>query len=113
MAQKKETRIQNEIRTDLSKYGVVFRMNSGLFFGAGGQPVRVGVPGMSDLLYIGEPYTSGTPTVAWIEVKTLTGKAREEQETFIEAMQKLGCKAGIARSTQAALDIIFEKEIQQ
>lgn len=100
-----ETALANRIRVALSKYGVVFRQNSGVFTDAAGNRIRIGVVGMSDLLYIGAPVISGQPTVAWLEVKTATGKPSEEQIKFISAMQRIGCKAGIVRSVADALAI--------
>ena len=102
----KETEVQNKIRVALSRYGVVFRMNSGLLYDRSGNRVRVGMPGMSDLLYIGEPYAGYRPTVAWLEVKTDTRQPTDEQLRFIERMQTLGCRAGIVRSVADAKQLI-------
>ena len=63
-----ESVIQNQIRCALSKYGVVIRMNTGNVQTQSGTYIRCGVKGMSDLLFIGQGY------IAWIEVKTPTGK---------------------------------------
>lgn len=101
-----ETVVQNKIRVALSAHGVVFRQNSGLLLDQNGNRVRVGVPGMSDLLYIGEPSPGGRPTVAWLEIKTSTGRPSKEQLRFISAMQQLGCVAGIVRSPMEALQLI-------
>ena len=106
----RETAVQNQIRVALSRYGVCFRMNSGLLRTPDGNPIRVGAPGMSDLLYIGEPYQGYRPTVAWLEIKTDTGQPTDEQLRFIERMQTLGCRAGIARSVEDALAIICIKQ---
>ena len=101
-----ETVIQNRIRVALSRHGVVFRQNSGLLLDQNGNRVRIGVPGMSDLLYIGEPSHDGRPTVAWLEVKTEKGRPTQEQLKFIAAMQQLGCRAGVVRSPEEALNLI-------
>ena len=101
-----ETAIQNRIRVALSQYGVVFRQNSGVFTDPKGQRIRVGAPGMSDLLYI------GAPTVAWLEVKTAKGRPSAEQLKFIEAMKKEGCLAGIVRSPEEALRLIGMEETE-
>lgn len=106
----RETEIQNKIRVALSEHGVVFRMNSGLLYDRAGNRIRVGAPGMADLLYVGEPYVGYRPTVAWLEIKTAKGQPTDEQLHFIEQMQKLGCKAGIARSVQDAKEIICLRE---
>ena len=42
----------------------------------------------------------------FIEVKTPKGKPTEQQLNFIERMQELGAKAGIARSPDDALAIL-------
>ena len=95
-----ETDIQNNIRQALSAHGVVFRMQSGMFYTETGEKIRVGIPGMSDLLFIGNGF------IAWIEVKTAKGKASKQQLNFIERMKALGHRAGIARSAEEALWLI-------
>jgi hypothetical protein len=95
-----ETDIQNEIRKALSEYGIVLRMNTGVFKTEDGRTVKCGMPGTSDLLFIGNKY------IAWIEVKTPTGRPTQEQLKFINIMQGLGHRAGIARSVEEALEII-------
>ena len=96
--------IQNEIRLELSKLGFcVFRINSGKIKMSDGRWFDTGVPkGFSDLLAIkdGKAY--------FIEVKTETGRASQEQLKFIEVMKsRYGCKAGIARSVDDAKKIVF------
>lgn len=95
-----ESVIQNKIRCALSKYGVVIRMNTGNVQTQSGTYIRCGVKGMSDLLFVGQGY------IAWIEVKTPTGKPSPEQIKFINRMRQLGHRAGIARSVEEALDIV-------
>lgn len=92
-----ETDIQNQIRLALSKYGVVIRLNTGNFELKDGRHIICGVRGLSDLLFI------GNGKVAFIEVKTPTGRPSPEQLSFIERMQALGHSAGIARSVEDAL----------
>lgn len=92
-----ETDIQNQIRIKLSDYGIVIRQNTGNFLTADGRHVKCGMTGLSDLLFIGDGY------VAFIEVKKPKGRVRPEQVKFIEAMRKLGHKAGIARSVEDAI----------
>ena len=109
----KESILQNHIRVALSNYGVVFRTNAGAFWG--GKRVwseefqqyvlinlkRVqGLPeGFSDTLFIGKD------NLAFIEIKTPTGKVREPQRNFINVMRNYGHKAGIARSVEDAINI--------
>jgi len=95
-----ETDIQNEIRMALSVYGICLRMNTGVFKTDDGRTIKCGIQGTSDLLFVGNKY------IAWIEVKTPTGKARPEQLNFIRVMKELGHRAGIARSVEEALEII-------
>ena len=93
--------IQDKIRMALSQHGVVLRLNVGQFYTIDGRIIKSGLPvGTSDLLFIGHGY------IAFIEVKTPTGRVREEQERFIARMQGLGHRAGIARSVEDALAII-------
>lgn len=110
-----EHRLMNEIMIALSPYGSVFRMNAGDFWQ--GQRVysrefaqnvlinlrRVhGLPrGFSDLLFIGND-----GQVAFLEVKTDTGRPTCEQLKFIDRMKKSGCKAGIVRSPEEAIQLI-------
>ena len=95
-----ESVIQNKIRCELSKYGIVIRMNTGNVQTQSGTYIRCGVKGVSDLLFLGQGY------IAWIEVKTLTGKPSPEQIKFINRMRQLGHRAGIARSVEEALEIV-------
>jgi hypothetical protein len=110
-----EIDIQNQIRLELSKHGIVFRTNAGEFYQGKlvyskefKQPVLInltkikGLPkGFTDLLYL-----SFDGKAAFIECKALKGKIRVEQENFINLMKKYNYKAGIARSVEDALKII-------
>ena len=96
-----ETDIQNKIRKELSKYGVVLRLNTGVFRTADGRIISSGLPaGTSDLLYVGEN------KVAFLEVKTPSGRPSAEQINFINRMKKLGHTAAIVRSVDDALKMI-------
>ena len=92
-----ETDIQNLIRMELSKHGIVIRQNTGNFELKDGRRIVCGVKGLSDLLFIGRN------RVAFIEVKTPAGKPSAEQLNFIDKMRELGHSAGIARSVDEAL----------
>lgn len=99
-----ETDIQNSIRAALSKYGIVLRLNVGVFVTQDGRKISSGLPkGTSDLLFIGPKY------IAFIEVKTATGRPSNNQLNFINAIRNLGHRAGIARSVEDALNIINER----
>lgn len=95
-----ETDIQNSIRLALSHHGIVIRQNTGTFLTPDGRHVKCGLTGMSDLLFIGDGY------VAFIEVKTASGRIRPEQQNFINRMLQMNHRAGIARSIEDALKII-------
>ncbi len=95
-----ETDIQNQIRLELSKYGIVIRLQSGNLELKDGRRIVCGIKGLSDLLFIGKG------KVAFIEVKNNNGKPSKEQLNFISAVHKLGHRAGIAHSVKEALEII-------
>jgi hypothetical protein len=96
----KETDIQNQIRMALSEHGIVIRQNTGNFLTADGRRIVCGVKGLSDLLFIGNGF------VAFIEVKTDSGRPTKEQISFINAVRRLGHRAGICRSVEDALALI-------
>ena len=96
-----ESDIQNNIRLELSKYGMVFRTNSGKVITQDGRTINLLPKGFTDLLFCGFD-----GQVAFIEVKTETGKVRPEQTNFINMMKRYGYKAGVARSTDQAIKII-------
>ena len=115
---KSESTIQNEIRLALSPFGIVLRLNSGKFWQGKRvwsnefqtyvltdlRPVQGCPEGTPDLLYLGED-----GTVVFVECKNPHGVAREKQKRFLELMKKFGIKAGIARSTTDALNLIGEE----
>ncbi|WP_413778112.1 VRR-NUC domain-containing protein [Caproicibacterium sp. XB1] len=115
----KESNIQNAIRCELSKYGIVFRTNAGKFYQGQtvysrefGQRVLInlrcvdGLPkGFSDLVF----FESGGKAV-FIETKNEFGKLRPEQQMFLKRMQQLGFSAGVARSTDEAVSLIGKAE---
>lgn len=97
----REIDIQNSIRKELSQYGIVLRLNNGLFYTKDGRPIQSGLPkGTSDLLFIGQG------KITFLEVKTSIGKPSTHQIAFVKAMQKLGHRAGIVRSVEEALELI-------
>ena len=115
---KSEHRRQDEIRLELSQHGIVLRLNSGKFWQGKRvwsnefqqyvlidlRPVQGCPPGTSDLLFIGDNM------VAFIECKDDKGNLRPEQERFLKIMQSYGHRAGVARSPEEALKIIFSSE---
>ena len=109
-----ESNIQNQIRCELSKYGCVFRTNSGQFWQGQTvyskefhQPVLInlrhvdGLPaGFSDLLFV------APGKAAFIECKNDIGHLRPEQKNFLERMRSMGHAAGVARSVGEAVKLI-------
>jgi hypothetical protein len=81
----------------------VARANVGLFFTRDGRPVRSGLPvGFSDLF----GHRVSDARAFYLEVKTPTGRATEQQIAFINAMQKRGALAGIVRSVEDARRVL-------
>ncbi len=81
----------------------VFRANVGLFFTRDGRPVSTGLPrGFSDVF-------GHRPDgrAFYIEVKSATGRLRPEQDAFLAAMRRSGALAGVARSPEDAIRIVF------
>lgn len=98
----KETELQNRIRCALSEFGTVIRMNTGVFLTENGNHIRNGIPGMPDLLFVGD-----CGRTAWIEVKTKRGKVSKQQERFIKMLLDNGHRAGVARTVEEAIRIAF------
>ena len=98
---KRETVLQNQIRCALSHYGVCIRLNTGVFKTANGDTIKQGIPGMPDLLFIGDHGKT-----VWLEVKTQTGKISEEQSRFITMLRERGHIAAIVRSVDEAVDLV-------
>lgn len=93
----------NQIRTALSPYCTIFRVNVGKGYTPDGRYFDTGVPpGFSDLF----GFRNSDGKAVFIEVKTPTGRISKKQQIFIEVMQKSGAIAGICRSTREALDLI-------
>lgn len=129
------TRLTNEIRAATSKLGArLFPMTVGKFWGPfhkgvrynapqtvkvnagdvlirGGYMVSVGFTGLSDTLG-GSPMTITAEDVGRtvmiltaVEVKAGKDRARPGQPEFIEAVKKMGGRAGMARSPEDAIRI--------
>ena len=103
MAQKKETKLQNDIRSELSKAGIVRRNNVGTFFTAYGNPIVIGLPGEADLTL----FCRGGHTV-FIEIKTPTGRQSAKQKHFQMLVESLGFRYIIMRSVEDARRLIEE-----
>ncbi|MCL2461381.1 MAG: VRR-NUC domain-containing protein [Defluviitaleaceae bacterium] len=93
--------IMRLIEMELSKHGVVMRLNVGSFKTFDGRVISGGLPpGTSDILFIGNGY------VAFIEVKKPGGRISPEQLRFINKMCQLGHRAGVAYSVDDAMKIL-------
>lgn len=98
-----EHRIQNEIRLALSEKCVIFRTNVVSGYTKDGRYISSGVPrGYSDL----NGHRKSDGKAIYIEVKTDSGDASDEQKNFIEQMKATGAIAGICRSAEDALKLI-------
>ena len=95
-----EARLVYEVMKELGQHGAIFRTNAGQFYTKSGQRVS-GLPkGFSDLLFIGSDGVA-----CFVECKIGKNKPTPEQTAFIEKMQRLGCRAGVAFNTDDALRI--------
>jgi hypothetical protein len=102
----KEIDIQNQIRIALSDIAVTFRANVGVFFTRDGRPVSTGLPkGFSDLF----GFRKSDGRAFFLEIKNEKGKLSKDQETFLEAMKRLGAISGVARSPDEAIRIVREE----
>lgn len=101
---KKETKVSDEIRLELSKRGCkVFRSQVGLFYTQYGEMINIGVKGESDL----HGHRSDGRAF-YLETKFKgTENHRPEQIAFIRAMSVSGALAGFANSVDQALKIVF------
>ena len=99
-----EKQIMQAIQLELSKIGVrLLRNNVGMLEDSRGQKVKYGLcKGSSDL--IGWIIPSGRFVA--VEVKTPIGRATPEQINFIEAVNRGGGIAFIARSVEEAVQQI-------
>lgn len=98
-----EHALQDRIRLELGKRGIVLRLNVMRVQAADGRWLTSGLPvGTSDLLFI------GTGRAAFIECKTPTGRLTQAQRNFIDSINREGAPhvtAGVARSVEDALAI--------
>lgn len=131
-----EHSIQNTIRNALAGDCFLFRANVGRAWQGVGAPVRTNRPIVVPLnpgdvlLRSARPFDAGPPPgfsdlFGWreititpdmigqrvavfvgVECKSETGKARERQVAFVDAVNRSGGRAGFARSIQDARDII-------
>ena len=98
-----ETKLQDAIRAELSKAGIVRRNNVGTFLTINGNPINIGLPGEADLTL----FQRGGKTV-FIEVKTPTGRQSKQQRAFQKRVEELGFEYKIVRSLDDAKNLILE-----
>ena len=86
----REHEIQIQITIELCRRGhIVHRTNSGIYYTKDGRPVKIGVPGQSDLQ--GHRCTDGR--CFYIEVKQPGQRPRQNQVAFLSAMAATGAIA--------------------
>jgi hypothetical protein len=109
-----EQTIQQHIRLACSTGNCrLFRNNTGTLVDRNGRPVQFGLcKGSADLIgWTTRTITAemvGTTVAVFtsIEVKTLTGRVKPEQQQWLDAVQAAGGIAGVARSVEDALRIM-------
>lgn len=100
-----ETRVQREIMVALSEAGCfVLRLQSGVYYSKDGQAVRVGFPGLSDLLAV-----NPSGEAVFLEVKPdHKSFKRPDQISFINAMKAKNIRAGFVTSPDEALEVALK-----
>lgn len=100
----REQQIQNEARIALSKDGhTQFRINTGTVITRDGRPFSSGTPkGFFDLV----GYRKQDKQIFFIDMKTKTGRIRDDQIKFSIKLKKDNVIHGIARSPEDALKIV-------
>ncbi len=97
-----ETDIHNRTLVALSREfhpgGIFWRQNAGRIRSDRGDWVSLGPPGIADIVGV----LNGR--AVFVEVKTATGKQRDVQKKFQQAVEKAGGIYIVARSPQAAIE---------
>ena len=94
----RESHLVYSVMQELGKHGAVFRTNAGRFYTRSGKAIS-GLPkGFADILFI-----RPDGQACFIECKVKGNKPTPEQEAFVERMQSLGARAGIAHSVDDAV----------
>lgn len=101
----KETLVQRKIMIALSEAGcIVIRQQSGTFYGRDGQAVRIGFPGLPDLLAV-----NPKGEAVFLEVKPdHKAHRRPEQIAFINKMKERNIRAGFVTSPEEALEVALK-----
>ena len=95
-----ESRLLYEVMRELGKFGAVYRCNSGAVKLPSGKVFRGMPEGFADIMLI-----RADGIACFVEVKVKPNKPTDKQAAFIEKMQGLNCRAGIAYSVTDALNI--------
>jgi hypothetical protein len=95
-----ESLLVYDIMRELGKHGAVYRCNSGSVKLPNGKRFNGMPKGFADIMLI-----RADGIACFIECKTDKGKTTEEQERFLERMQGLNARAGVARSVGEAMSI--------
>lgn len=115
-----ESVIQTKVRLTLSKLRLLFlRYNVGTFWTADGRPVKIGEPGVSDLIGM-VPHvitqedvgrTIGVFTVLETKQKkdSTSRERREQQGSFLRLVNRNGGLGAIVRSEEDAVEVVTEK----
>lgn len=102
-----EKLIQNKIRAAVNRSGlaILWRNNTGKLPNGHGGFITFGLAvGSADLIGL----IKGTAKFIAIEVKSLVGKASEEQRAWGEIVKRAGGVYAICRSPEEALEVIRE-----
>ena len=98
-----ETTLQNKIIVALCQNGCVARNHTvGQFYTKYGSIVNIGHHGQADVW--GHRKSDGR--AIYIEVKLPGEEPREDQQKFLDAMQRAGALSGCAHSIEEALQIV-------
>ena len=106
MTNKAETALQNAIRAVLSEAGIVRRNNVGTFLTLYGVPVRIGLPGESDLTW----FIRNGQTI-FVEIKTPDGRQSRQQKQFQSVIESYGFRYVTLRSVEDARKLIEEVKV--
>ena len=83
---------------------MVLRQQSGVYYTSNGQRIRIGFPGLSDLLVV-----RPDGIVAFLEVKeNEKSHRRPEQIKFINKCHERGLRAGFVWTVEQALEVVYE-----
>jgi hypothetical protein len=119
-----ESNTQKRIRLRLSalRTNLFLRYNVGTFLTMDGRPVKIGEPGVSDLIgvvsHVIRPEDVGKTVGVFVAMETkkegrdtTSKERRESQGNFLARVRALGGIAGIVRSEEEALALV-EKRLQ-